>query len=54
MRYYIPCLEQDNGMLAESTAMLLVKEVIQLHSLPNKMISNCGLQFISTLWKALC
>lgn len=54
MRHYIPCSEQDNGTSAESTAMLLVKEVIRLYGLPDRIISDRGPQFISTLYQALC
>ena len=51
-RHYIPCTASDEGTSAESTAMMLIREVFRLHRLPASIISDRGPQFITTVWKS--
>ena len=39
---------------ASETAQLLVQHVFRLHRIPADLISDCGPQFISQVWKAFC
>ena len=53
-RHYVPCTASDEGTSAESTAMMLIREVFRLHRLPASIISDRGPQFIATVWKSFC
>ena len=39
---------------AAETADLLVTQVVQLHGIPQDIVSDCGPQFTSKVWQAFC
>ena len=48
-RHYIPCLANEEGTSAESTAKLLIQWVFRAHDLPNFIVSDRGPQFVATV-----
>ena len=55
MRHYIPCTakEADSETPAPAMARLFLDHVFRLHGLPDTIVSDRGLQFISTFWEQL-
>ena len=55
MRHYIPCTakEADSGTSAPAMARLFLDHVFQLHGLPDTIVSDRSLQFISAFWEYL-
>jgi len=51
MRHFIPCHTNINAI---EMAKLFVREVVYLHGLPVKIISDRGPQFASTFWGQIC
>ncbi|KAH0358992.1 hypothetical protein KCU65_g10159, partial [Aureobasidium melanogenum] len=47
-------LEPTVTMEPEEAAEILIKAVYKHHGLPERLVSDRGTQFISTLWKSLC
>jgi hypothetical protein len=41
-------------MKAHDLAMLFVRDVWKLHGLPDSIVSDRGLLFVSEFWKAVC
>ena len=50
MAHFIPC---SKAITSEATADLVMKEVFQLHGLPDNIVSDRGPQFIARFWKRL-
>jgi hypothetical protein len=50
MAHFIPC---SKDISADQTASLFLKHVIQLHGLPDDIISDHGPQFVSKFWSCL-
>ena len=49
-KYFVSC--QD--MTAFHLARMFIQFVLWTHGLPSSIVSNCGTQFTSNFWKALC
>ena len=52
-RHYAPYIATDQGTSAEATADILIRYVFRSHGLPESIISDRGLQFVSLVWKIL-
>ena len=52
--HYTPCQAIDKGTSAEATAQILIQQVFHYHSLPSSITSDCGPQFVATVWKSFC
>ena len=53
-RHYLACTSDDNGTTTEETLKMLIYWVYQLHGMLASITSDCGPQFVSTLWKSFC
>ena len=52
--HYIACTSDDNGTTAEETLNMLIHWMYRLHGMPASIVSDCGSQFVSTVWKSFC
>ncbi len=50
MAHFIPTAERISGC---QTAELVLHHIWKLHSTPSNIISDCGPQFVSSVWKTL-
>ncbi len=53
-QHYISCFTDDEKIIAEKTAELMLEWIYQIHDLLDFIISNRDFQFIFILWKSLC
>lgn len=53
-RHYIACTSDDHGTSTEETLKMLIHWVYRIHGMPASIVSDRGLQFVSTLWKSFC
>ncbi len=53
-RHYISCIIDDEDIIVEKTAEMLLQWVYQTHDLSSFIVFNWDSQFISILWKFLC
>lgn len=49
--HFIPCRRTYD---ASKTTVLFLQEVIRLHDIPNTIVSNREVKFMSYFWKTLC
>ena len=49
-RHFVPC----QNITASHLARMFTQFVIRTHWLPSSIISDCGTQFTSVFWRALC
>ena len=49
-RHFVPCQDMKTSHLAR----MFTQFVIQTHGLPSSIVSDCGAQFTSKFWRALC
>ncbi len=53
-RHYISCIIDDEDIIVEKTAEMLIQWVYWTYDLLSFIVSDRDLQFISILWKFLC
>jgi len=53
-RHLIPCVASEKGTSAETTAELVIQNVVKLHGLPDTVVSDRGPQFVAEFWRHLC
>jgi len=53
-RHYISCFIDDEKIIAEKTAELMLQWIYWIHDLLDFIVSNRDSQFIFILWKSLC
>jgi hypothetical protein len=53
-RHFGPCFADDRGMSTEITAKISLRDVFNLHGLPESMVSDRRPQFIAEIWTHLC
>ena len=51
--HYIPCCTGNKWISSKKTAWLFICEMFHYHGLPQSIVSDQGLQFISRMWKSL-
>ena len=52
--HYIACTSDINGTMTEETLKMLIHWVYWLHGMPASIVSDRGLQFVSTMRKSFC
>ena len=50
MTHFIPC---NKTITSKETARLFINNIYKYHGLPDDIISNCGMQFVSKFWQSL-